>query len=429
MASGCAVPNPMFDDNGSGGQDGGGATASSPTVSGSSSGRASSPTASSTEAPTSGDSVTTGRPTSSGTSSSGEGPTEGADTSTGEPANPWWDTDYGMRVSLKFSQRLEPLPGFCAFVDLNLEDGVFADTERTQFVFVEVDTGMRLASEAVHVTASGGRLRAWVRLPIWGHRGPTAVDLYWDPEAPAAEPLSPWSSDYVGVWHMDTITDAAEVVNSAGGRPLVGVGTSSATDLAGVTYRALRFDGETDRLSADLDGLELEPYFTAYAWANLGSFAQNGAPLFARGGRVGPEPVNTEWLLRFYAESTHARLHADGGAAQEFSGGAADIGQWHHYALQANATEWVLFVDGQRLATSDADYNGVLDHELSLFSVGGYGHAEEVNWSSRLFDGMIDEVAWRQGGDLSDVWIETLFDNQGDPSSTYDVGSLDLLRR
>lgn len=366
---------------------------------------------------------TTEGPTSSRTS----GITERGDTSSTGEATDWWDTDYSRRVSLKFQPRAEPLVDFSAFVDLNLGERVFVGTERHQFVFVDVATEERIASEVVHVTPSGGRLRAWVRLPVWGERV-TQVDMYWDPEGPMVDPINPWGAEYVGVWHMDGLTDALEVRNSSGGPPLRATGTSNAVDIAGRAYRAIEFDGDSDRMAADWGDSPPAPYFTISGWANLSAFAENGAPLFARGGGVGPEPTDTEWLLRFYTESTHARLHTAMGPPQEYTDASSGVAldTWHHYALRADSEHWAVFIDG--LLVDEAAGTGAFEHQFALLSVGGYAEPDELNWSSRLFEGAIDEVIWREGGEASDAWIATLFENQQTPGDTYTVGAIQELR-
>lgn len=419
VAGGCVVLNPSFDEDGSGNGQSTDVDAST----------ASSPSGPSDSAPPT--EPTASSMSTSLSTSTDPGATDGSDSSTSGVVNDWWNEAFGMRVSLKFEPRKEALFDFCAFVDVEFDvevDGpVFLGLQRNQVAFVDVASGVRIPSEVVHVSDQGGRLRAWVSLPVWDERV-TEVDLYWDADAPELDPLNPWGSDYLGVWHMDAISDTSHVRNSAGGPPAVAAGISPPANSAGVAYRSVAFDGRQDRMGADFDGMNVASYFTASAWASVASFTQAGAPVFARGGRVGTQSSQTEWFLRFHAVETYALVHTEELTSVTLPTEAPVIGSWHHYVLQANPQEVVLYLDGVRVAISDQDYVGIPNHELSLFSIGGYADPEEMEWSNRLFHGLIDEVVWRQGGDLSDVWIETMFENQWNPDDTYDVGWLEELR-
>lgn len=425
VLSACSAPNPAYDGGADGTRSGtDGATGGTGLlgVTGDDGGRGSAGTTGDDDSGvTSADGATTHDVFTSGPPADSMGG-EGETTASGSD---WWNDAYPNRIRIDFLPRAEVLDDFGAFVDLDLGNNVFQDVEEQSFAFVSIDTGQPLASEIAQVTSSGGRLRAWVQLPHWKNDAVTSVDLYFGVDAPMVAPMSPWQDPYIGVWHMDR-TAAGLTPNAAGGPPAVLVDPSGEiADVAGHVFRALEFDGIQDRLSVEFP-IAPPKIFTVYGWANFTEIADLGAPLFARGGNVGSEPADTEWLLRFYPDSVEARLHAAPELAAEavlLDGSTPMTGQWHHYVIRASETEFAVFVDGDLV--DEESLSGIDDHVLDVLSIGGYATEDAKGWESRLVQGRVDEIVWRAGV-VSDAWIGTLYDNQDEPEQTYTVGRLQI---
>lgn len=86
----------------------------------------------------------------------------------------------------------------------------------------------------------------------------------------------------------------------------------------------------------------------------------------------------------------------------------------------------VLYTNGNRRISGEAEFTD-FDHTALFVSLGGYALQDDDAWASRLVDGVMDEVRWRIGGDVSDAWVERLFANQDDPESDVSVGPVETL--
>lgn len=342
----------------------------------------------------------------------------GSSESTGV-ATDWWD-EYGQRVRISFLPRSEPLPLFTAYVDLNLSGRVLADVLETSVAFVDVASDKELPAEVVDITTSGNRLRAWIELAEWSDRGVTEVDMYFGADAPVPVPqVSPWGPDYLGVWHMDRAPGGI-VSNAADGPAAIAVDAAAPTDVAGRVYRSLEFNGANDRLAAVFDASP-PSVFTAYAWVSAPDIDMDQRLAFARGGTEGPGPQGSEWRVRTHDDHVHTRVRTGLDSEVMVNSGEYEIPEatWHHYALRASPTEFTLFVDGTQVEQSEYPDLAPPMHMSNTLSIAGY--AEENGEAAQYFVGRLDELAWHRDP-LSTVWIQTVYENQAAPETTYDVG-------
>lgn len=418
--TGCAALNPAFGDDQES-DDGTGGVGESAAVEETSSAATTGATATGSSATTDASSTvaTTYDP---GTSSSGE-----ADETQG-PDRDWWDEDYAYRIRLEFVPRPGDLLDFVALTPITAGNA-FEGLARDQLAFVDPVTQTRVGAEIANFEPTRGLLNAWVQVPHWHSDEPTELYLYFGPDAPASPHPNPWF-DYMAVWHFDEYSMSSSP-DSAGNANAVPVGAAVATPaiVPGRIGNGLEFDGVADRYRAVLPFQPPDDRFLVSGWLYADEYADAGSLLLARGGNVGTLPSDTEWLLRIYPKVINGRAHddADGmNPTPSVQVSSLSSGQWHHYALRFDGESVVLYTNGNRRVSGPAELAD-FDHTALDVSLGGYALQDDDAWTSRLVDGVMDEVRWRIGGDVSDEWIERLFANQDNPEADLSVGPIETL--
>jgi len=419
LVPGCARVNPAFEDGrdaaeGSGAGTSMGTTGTAPTESASTL-----PTGSASGVTGSGTLPTTTMPPASDVGVSGPS------SDTGVMPSDWWDTEYAHRMPLVFHQREEPLLDFVTYVPLSFSPSRLEGVSMSQLAFVDVATDMRIPAEIAVFDPAAGEVAAWVQLPVWRADGPTEVFLYFGFTAPEVPSASPWSR-HVAVWHMDEVTDAGSTPDAAGSADAsqVGAVVASVGEVPGVVGGALEFDGEEHRLEAVLSSSPSEDSFLVSGWLNAASYPQLGFPLIARGDSVGPSWLDAEWAMGCSSdERAEGRLHDD----QSNDSPQSSIGvsvpsanEWHHYAFLYAGSTVRFYVDGAGAVSGGVEPDA--EHVIDTVSIGGYSSIVTEGWEERLLEGRIDELRWRRGADEdapNDVWVETLYESQLTPETTF----------
>lgn len=418
--SGCAALNPAFgdDESSADGTDGAGASTDAPTSGKNTMGGTASAEGSASSTPGSSGGATT----SPGTSSSGEWQ------DTDGPTDEWWDEAYEHRIRLEFDARPGDLLDFVALTPVDGGDA-FDGLARDQLAFVDPVTQTQVGAELASFTPARGALEAWVQVPHWHSDGPTVLYLYFGLDAPPTQRPNPWF-DYMAVWHLDEVV-MGRMPDSAGNADAGAAGAILAVPsfVPGRVGNGLEFDGVADRYRAELPFSPPEDTFLVSAWVLADAYAADGSLMVGRGGLVGTSPEDTEWLFRLYPDFLQGRVHDDDDTMTPpptVQVSALPLGQWHHYALLFDGESVVLYTNGNRRVSGPAVFDD-FQHDSEWVSLGGYGLEESDAWSSRLVDGVMDEVRWRIGGEVGDDWVARLFENQTNPASHLSVGPVEVL--
>ncbi len=415
--AGCVAANPAFGDSGTSGASGG-ATATIATT------RAETSTETQSSDGRGGTSSSTMSSADTGVGSTAEHSTSITIGDT-EPAGDWWDEGYGFRLRIKFNARDAPLEGFVTPVTLEFGESTLVDVAPEQLQFVDVLTGEPLAVELVLFQAEKGTVVAWLRLPVWAAEEPTLVDAYFDSDVDLVPHVSPWH-DYAAVWHMDVLAGNA-TPDAAQGNDAAMLVNPAATPMntgAGVVGLALEFDGANHRLGATLDAPPDVPTFLVTAWSRPDAVPAEGTPILARGQRWGDAASDTEWMMGFGPGVLRGRVHDVFPPVVTLQVSSPPLGDWIHHAFLVSETSVRLYRNGQPSAMTGLD--GGFEHVLEQVSIGGYA-SDASGWEGRVFGGHIDEVWWRVGDDVDDLWVSTLYQSQLQPETTYDYGGVEAL--
>lgn len=336
----------------------------------------------------------------------------------------WLLEDYRFRLVIKFIGRDAPLEGFVTPVELEFGQDTLDQVDPAQMQFVDVLTGSPLAVEFLLFQREKGTVRVWLRLPLWAADELTLVHAYFDPDAEPVEHASPWE-DYAAVWHMDEVTGNV-TPDAAHGRDAALVPTLTGNPLstgAGVVGPAVEFNGIDHRLGAELDGGLDDSTFLVSAWTRANAAPGEGTPILSRGQRWGDARSDTEWMMGFGPGVLRGRVHDSSSLASTQTTAPAP-GEWVHHAFLVTDTSLQLFRNGN--APSTGQLEGGFEHVLEELSIGGYA-SEAPGWEGRVFDGNIDEVWWRVGGDVDAAWVSNLYLTQLEPETTFEYGGVEAL--
>jgi hypothetical protein len=285
------------------------------------------------------------------------------------------------------------------------------------------DTAVDLNHETELFDQGSGTLIAWVNVPSIAD-GTVIWMLYGDPTISASleNPTGVWDSNYMGVWHLDESGSGAadeyedSTSNSnhgqGGGGSLGGVPTQ---DTGQIGY-AQDFEGNAPGDFIDLgspSSLAITGSITIEAWINVESW-------------------NPEYWHMIVARQ-YGTSFGDGYLLCLNDGGTAYIivnsntatrsgvttGTWYHIVGVVSGTTRRVYINGVG-GTTGSGATWTLDANPILIGSGennvpGTDPTEE-------FDGIIDEVR------ISNIvrsaaWIQTEYNNQGNPSAFYTLGA------
>ncbi len=232
-----------------------------------------------------------------------------------------------------------------------------------------------------------------------------------------------WSTDFIGVWHLDNLMDATGNNNDL-------INTNTATNTSGIVGSAREFDGDGDNLQdaggdTYLDGLS---EFTVSLWAKADATGSDRGMLHGRD----PNNNDNRLQIRFDAAGAsgggtnvirlNSRINDNGTKTNqilESSNNIQDTG-WHYYTLTwSSGNTFTLYVDG--IADSPSFTNnrtGVSFGNTKLIIGRGAKDGTTSSW-----DGLIDEV-WIENVERSADWIRTVHNNMNNPGDFFFIQNI-----
>ena len=161
---------------------------------------------------------------------------------------PWFDSNYAnrKRITIQSSQVQANESDFPVLIKRTDTDFSAARADGFDFVFTETDGVTEIPYERQRWIDGTGELVAWVKSDILGS---TDVDIWIYYNYPGqtvdqADPVNVWDANYVGVWHMESITDLLDSTSSPANATNDGATNSTQEKIGG----AIDFDGVNDVL-------------------------------------------------------------------------------------------------------------------------------------------------------------------------------------
>ncbi|MFX0083595.1 MAG: DUF2341 domain-containing protein [Candidatus Hodarchaeota archaeon] len=327
---------------------------------------------------------------------------------------------------LKVSEDLTNFPLLISLYDVDLHTEVQADgddiafSNSTHWLNHEIELFKR------DFNGTHARLVAWIRIPSLSSTIDTKIYMYYGNSTMKSrqDPNGVWSSDFKAVWHLNTtLLDSTSNGNN---------GTNyEAND--GTAYIA---NGR------DYDGID--DYSNMSSGTSIDNIFNEGASISAW---IYPEGWGGNDYGRILAKSSVSSgsdgwaMCVDGELSSEadhhllFFRGFNDsrglwytpedsisLFQWQHvfvtYNDDSDSKVPSIYINGflQSLTPEPSPSGSAVDDSSQPLYIGNYVGGD------RAFDGMIDEVRLSKGI-KSLGWIQTEYNNQGDPLSFYTVGS------
>ena len=229
-----------------------------------------------------------------------------------------------------------------------------------------------------------------------------------------------WSSDFIGVWHLDDLSDAtgnnSDLTNN-----------STTINTSGQIGSAREFDGDGDDLQ-DAGGdtyLDDLSSYTISLWAKADGTGSD------RGLIHGREPNGNDNRIQIRYDAAgqsgggtnvllvNARMDDNGSRTNQIleSSSSVQTTDWQHIVVtRAANSAFTLYLDGTADTPSASNArDGVTFRNDKLIIGRGAKDGTTSSW-----DGLIDEV-WIENVERSADWVQTVYNNQSAPASFFSL--------
>ncbi|MHA2332664.1 MAG: DUF2341 domain-containing protein, partial [Candidatus Hodarchaeales archaeon] len=356
--------------------------------------------------------------------------------STEEIYQNWWaDVSFSKRKDIvinnnKVSGDLTNYPVLIDITSNVLKSGT-VQPDGDDILFTDAN-GVKLDHEIEYFnqSSSDGHLIAWVRVPTLSSSTDTVISMYYSNAVIETQenPEGVWTNDYVGVWHLaesgnGTVGEFKDSTsNNNDGTGGGSAGISPPAYPPGQTTGQIGYGQEFDELTQEhieiptSSSLESPSYsITIVGWVNAYHGSLDGSVVFSNWG-YGLDFLNNEILV--HLNGTVNNVTSD---VMWLTAEYASLG-WHHYAITYDGTYETLFIDGVQIASVDCTGEiQIGDPNPNTLRIGS-----NPTWgtpgATGYVDGKIDEVRISTETKSAN-WINTVFENQNNPSSFYTVGS------
>jgi hypothetical protein len=318
--------------------------------------------------------------------------------------------------------------------NVNGYDIIFKNSTETQILAHEIEYYYE-GSEAAN-----GDLVAWVKIPSLDADANTIIYMYYGNSCISSETQNKnavWNANYKGVWHMSEEaagTGTADLYQDSTSNSNHGDDNIDATGQTGQIDGGQQFDGTDDHAlvpdpggsfefsEGGLDGGTSD--FSISAWVNLDASVSDSFPTILKKGG-GSDTSGGYWFNYYKADDTLDLRVSDSTnrfIANSNTGLTLEGTGWHYvcavFDREAGTDTAYFYFDGNPAGSENspliADNSINEDNDLTI------GSNDSSTW--RAWKGEIDEVR------ISNVvrtagWIETSFNNQGNPSGFYNFGN------
>ncbi|MBN1181303.1 MAG: DUF2341 domain-containing protein, partial [Bacteroidales bacterium] len=245
-----------------------------------------------------------------------------------------------------------------------------------------------------------GHYRAWVKIPRLKSTDTTYFYMYYGKEGVITNPStrSPWSSEYIGVWHLEN--NCRDTVGTNEGTVTSGTASYSTAKIG----NGINMNGVTVTIANESNfDIPADKAITISGWFNISSFSSSNQPLISKG--------TDAWELRRYGTNPYGEfiIELDGsGKYYSAQGNTSFLSGWKYICASYDdlSRQYVIYVNGVLAsATNDpADPKNRLTNNTPI--------------TFRSFLGYLDELRIANVYRSID-WIKTEYRNQMNPDSMF----------
>jgi hypothetical protein len=301
---------------------------------------------------------------------------------------------------------------FPVLINLASDPDLSADarSDGNDILFTSFDGVTKLSHEIELFTKGSGALVAWVNVPNLIAGDHTVLYLYYGNASSSdqQDPTGVWDANYKAVWHLSepgtgARRDSTTNNNRANTRNYDG-DEASTGKIGGADY----LDRTADHLeSANNIGIVGNAVRTITFWAKLDDAD--------RCGMVGWGTNDTGAQFRTAIRDNHYFLWAYGLGNDWDTGVIPATANWFHHAITYDGTTARWYVNGSEIGSGFAF---TYDTRNSHVFIG----IEEDGATTSYMKGSIDEIRISNIARTPD-WIQTEYNNQGNPSTFYSLGT------
>lgn len=291
-------------------------------------------------------------------------------------------------------------------------------------VFTQSDGSTLLKHELQNYSSTTGDLLCWVKLPTLTPSSDSTIYLYYGKSGVYIDPSDTltWNSNYLGVWHLEDLTDAA------GAYTLTDHNT--AANSSGYLGSAREFDGDGD----DLEELNGQYYLNGLDSISISMWVKADAVGTDKGLIYGTDPDDSDRRIMIRQDAAGEKgggtnvyrtaflLGTNNKQRHESSNGSATT-NWQYLTMtNVNGSDTQFYIDGSLDTPSwFATRTGSTNKNTKLLIGKGSKDGATSSW-----DGLIDEVRVSKV-ELTPDWITTEYNNMTAPGSFLTVSTANEL--
>jgi hypothetical protein len=299
-------------------------------------------------------------------------------------------------------------------------------------LFTQKDGSTLLDHELQNYTASTGSLLCWVRMPALSPTVNDTIYLYYGKTGVYSDQSTPstWNANYLGVWHLEGLTDSSPNGNTL-------TDHSTVANASGYLGSAREFDGDGD----DLEDLNGGTYLNGLSALSISLWAKANATGTDRGLFYGDDPDASERRVGLRHDASgdnggqpnvfRSAMRVDNAGTKRNqrsqSSSSSATANWQYLTLaRTDGSASKLYIDGGIDTPSWENINAGVTTQNSKFLIGkGSNDGATSSWA-----GLIDEIRV-SNVELSADWIATEYNNMTmttpGPGSFFDVSTANEL--
>ena len=327
----------------------------------------------------------------------------------------WWNNDwsYYKPITINSSQITSSQTNFpilISITDTDLRDHAQADGG--DIAFVLIDNTTQLNHEIENYTSATGTLVCWVNITNLTHDSNLVINMYYGNAGCSNQEniAGTWNSDYLGVWHLNNMTDSTsnDVDLTNNGAVL------NLTGKVGNCYDFESTDNDYLTHATFLDTMPASDELTMEAWV--------WKETNVRGGIIGKINDVGDDCLKYQghdsANTFRADIQGNDQGEQNIYSDAVSINQWYYTALAyKSGTKAELYWNADS-ALSAVNIDEIRDGNERDFYIGS------ESTTAFPFDGLIDECRVSSVRH-TDAWLSTSYNtmNNASDGGFFSIGS------
>ncbi len=334
----------------------------------------------------------------------------------------WYDTSWSYRkkITINSSQVEADLDNFPVLINTIDDDFKHvAKSDGGDIRFTKSDGISEIPRGIEYFNKSAGELVAWVKVDVKGGSDVDIYVYYGNPDAsePAANSTygseKVWDGNFKMVQHLqEDPTDPNPAFKDSTSNDNDGSNWGSMTSsdqVIGQIDGSIDFDGINDRIYLGSIGTLSNNTFSISVWVKVPNAWPRQEMVW------GAITGTSDERFRFEVYDTWINFHDDYNMDTWTSSGTIEADKWYHVVATYDYPNQKasIYLNGEFKA-SDTSFSQA-SNALGALQIGSRDGAYYIN-------GTLDEVRISNSAASAD-WIKTCYNNQGDPSTFYSLGS------